>query len=78
MVKDFNKRMAVSKIRLSAHNLPVESGRYSNIPRQKCVCNLFHLNEVSDEFHYCIVCLHHEFLKLRVNYSQILISTELI
>ena len=29
-VKDLNKRVAVTKLRLSAHNLPVEIGRYSN------------------------------------------------
>ena len=39
-------------MRLSAHNLSVESGRYSNIPRQKRVCNLCNLDEVGDEFHY--------------------------
>ena len=69
-VKDFSKRVAVSKFRLSAHNLPIESGRYSNIPKQNRLCNFCNLSEVGDEFHYCMVCPHHEFLKLRTTYLQ--------
>ena len=69
-VKDFNKRVAVTKLRLSAHNLPVETGRYSNTPKQNRVCTFCNLGEVGDEFHYCMVCPHHEFQKLRDTYMQ--------
>ena len=65
-IKDLNKRAAVTKLRLSAHNLPVEIGRYSNTPKQNRLCTLCNLGEIGDEFHYCMMCPHHEFQKLRI------------
>ena len=50
-VVDFKKRVAVSKMRLSAHNLPIETGRYCNTPRQSRCCGVFNQNEIGDEFH---------------------------
>ena len=64
-LKDFNKRVAVTKVRLLAHYLSVESGGYPNIPKQNRVCTLCNLDEVGNEFLYCVVCPHHEFQKLK-------------
>ena len=66
-VVDFKKRVAVSKMRLSAHNLPIETGRYSNTPRQSRCCGVCNQNEIGDEFH-CMVCPQHEFLHLRTTF----------
>ena len=32
------------------------------------LCTLCNLGELGDEFHYCMVCPHHKFQKLRTNY----------
>ena len=45
-VKDLNKRVAVTKLRLSAHNLPGEIGRYSNTPKKNRLCTLCNLGEI--------------------------------
>ena len=67
-VVDFKKRVAVSKMRLSAHNLLIETGRYCNTPRQSCCCGVCNQNEIGDEIQYCMVCPQHEFLHLRTTF----------
>ena len=49
-VVDFKIRVAVSKMRLSGHILPVETGRYCNTPRQSRCCGVCNRNEIGDEF----------------------------
>ena len=67
-VVDFKKRVTVSKMTLSAHNLPIETGRYCNTPRQSRRCGVCNQNVIGDEFHYCMVCPQHEFLHLRTTF----------
>ena len=67
-VVDFKKRVAVSKMRLSAHNLPIETGRYCNTPRKSRFCGVCNQNEIGGEFYYCMVCPQHEFLHLRTTF----------
>ena len=67
-VVDFKKRVTVSDMRLAAHNLPIETGRYCNTPRQSRCCGVCNQNEIGDEFHYCMVCPQHEFLHLRTTF----------
>ena len=67
-VVNFKKRVAVSKISLSAYNLPIEIGRYCNTPRQSRCCGVCNQNEIGDESHYCMVCPQHEFLHLRTTF----------
>ncbi len=46
-----DQRRAITKIRLSAHDLPIEKGRRQNIPRHKRYCNMCPAIRVGDEFH---------------------------
>jgi hypothetical protein len=46
----------VAKFRLSSHNLEIETGRYTNTPREHRICKLCHLNAVESEFHFISVC----------------------
>ena len=50
-------RSAITKIRTSAHKLPVETGRYQNVPRENRICP-FGCNVVGNEFHYMFECKH--------------------
>ena len=37
---NYKLRNAIAKIRVSAHSFPIETGRYSNIPRADRICQL--------------------------------------
>ena len=65
IIKDINKRVVVSKIQLSGHNLPAESGRYSN-NFNVCVIFANSMKFVTNS----TTCPHHEFMKLRVKFVQ--------
>ena len=61
----FTERRAISKFRTSAHNLPVETGRYLGIKdRSQRLCP-FCNKGVGDEIHYVTECKFHAFTKLR-------------
>lgn len=44
------------KFRLSNHRLPVETGRWENIPLEDRKCKVCDKNDIGDEFHYLFVC----------------------
>jgi hypothetical protein len=46
----------ITKFRLSAHKLSIESGRYSNTPRHNRLCNICGSVDVEDEFHFILKC----------------------
>ena len=58
-------RIALSKLRLSAHRLPIETGRYDQISRWERLCP-FGCNQVGDEQHYFLYCKH-PFLQELIN-----------
>lgn len=49
-------RIALTKFRISAHNLAIERGRFENIPRAERKCIFCNLNVVESEFHFLLVC----------------------
>ena len=51
-MKNVKTRVAVTKMRISCHLLPIESGRYKKIPRVERLCPLCNRSEIGDEFHY--------------------------
>ena len=55
-ISNIKHRQAVTKLRISSHRLPVESGRYNNNPFDKRTCKLCNLNEVGNEQHYLMQC----------------------
>ena len=44
------------KFRTCNHKLPIEIGRYTNIPRQERLCTLCDQRCIGDEFHYVLEC----------------------
>ena len=44
------------QLRISAHKLPVEAGRYKNIPHNDRICKHCDLNEFGNEQHYLMSC----------------------
>ena len=58
MLDKFNLRKALCRFRISAHDLRIESGRYSKNPtnRSDRICTRCDKNEVEDEFHFLLRC----------------------
>jgi hypothetical protein len=50
-------------IRLSSHNLFIETGRYTGIVRNKRKCMLYNLNGLEDEFHFVLQCTKYNDLR---------------
>ena len=48
------------KFRTSNHSLPIETGRWENVPFDDRKCQLCHKNELGDEFHYLFCCTYFE------------------
>ena len=60
---NFHHRRAISKIRISAHNLMIEFRRYKKpkpLPREDRLCKFCNLNEVENEIHFITRCLKYD------------------
>jgi hypothetical protein len=57
-INDFRLRSALTKLRISAHTLRIETGRYSRPPldRNERKCQLCNSNDIEDEFHFIFIC----------------------
>jgi hypothetical protein len=53
---NFDKRRSITKLRISAHRLEIEAGRYKNIDKRDRICTNCNLNEVEDEEHLLMTC----------------------
>lgn len=49
-------KIALSKFRLSSHNLEIERGRYFNVPRSERICKICQMNVIENEFHFRLTC----------------------
>ena len=61
-------RSAITRLRISAHFLPIEKGRYESTPREKRVCPLCFSRSIGDAQHYLMHCTSPGFMKLRIDY----------
>ena len=49
-------KSAFSKLRLSSHQLAIETDRHTGIERQNRKCTLCIKNDIEDEFHFVLIC----------------------
>jgi hypothetical protein len=58
-------RIALTKLRISAHNLRIQTGRYSRerVERNLRYCLICNTNEIEDEFHFVFKCPAYENLR---------------
>lgn len=61
-------RKIFMKFRTANHHLPVETGRWSNIPLNQRVCKLCNTGQIADKFHYILECK--ELLTFRHRYLE--------
>ena len=62
-ILNFKERQAITKLRISAHCLPVETGRYNRTNPQQRICPLCK-NGIGDEEHYFTCCQNKEISSL--------------
>ena len=74
VIKNVKTRVAVTKMRISCHLLPNESGRYKKIPRVERLCPLCNRSEIGDEFHYLLKCTHASLSHIRGIFLESLYS----
>ena len=55
-IHDKQFRIALTKFRLSSHDLAIERGRFENIPRDERICRYCNLNMIENEYHFLLVC----------------------
>ena len=67
-IQEKKYRIAYSRLRVSSHNLAIESGRYTNIPREHRICTFCIQNLVENEYHMVLVCPFYR--DLRVKYLK--------
>jgi hypothetical protein len=67
-INNIHHRQALSRLRISAHDLNIERGRYANIPRAERLCKVCHVLE--DEVHFLDTCTIYN--DLRFNLFQTL------
>ena len=60
-----NLRIALTKLRISAHSLRIQTGRYSRdrVDRNLRYCLICNANEIEDEFHFILMCPAYENLR---------------
>ena len=68
IIQNKKHRNAIAKLRLSSHQLNIETGRHTNIKRLDRKCNLCNLNDLEDEFHFTLICPIYK--DLRIAYIQ--------
>ena len=57
------ERKALTRLRTSANNLPIERGRYLGIPRQLRTCTNCSSHQVGDEIHVLFECPKYDLLR---------------
>ena len=67
-IKNTHQRISVTKLRLSAHKLNIETGRYTNTPRENRICTFCNDNAVEDETHFLRDCTLYN--KIRESFMQ--------
>jgi hypothetical protein len=56
-------RSALTRFRVSSHDLQIERGRYLNTPREQRLCNNCHLRQVESEYHFLLICPKHKSIR---------------
>ena len=68
-IKNFKKKQSFAKLRVSAHDLHIETGRYkkpTKTPVNERTCNFCTTNEVEDEFHVILKCSYYENIRMEM------------
>ena len=62
------EREVLTKFRCCNLKLPIETGRWENIPRENRLCQLCNLQNIGNEYHYLFECTYVNIERLRLKY----------
>jgi hypothetical protein len=62
----YNLKIWITKLRISNLKIPIETGRWRNIPVEELISNMCNEN-IGDEFHYLFICKSPELVRIREN-----------
>jgi hypothetical protein len=57
-VKKFEHRKNITRLRITAHRLQIERGRYQGIPNEERQCLRCDSSDIDDEKHFLFSCSH--------------------
>ena len=60
------EREVLTKFRCCNLKLPIETGRWENIPRENRLCQLCNLQNIGNEYHYLFECTNVNIERLRL------------
>ena len=60
VVRNFDYRRSMCKIRISSHSLKIETGRFTNTPRNERLCTKCSSNTIENELHFLITCVKYD------------------
>ena len=63
ILKKAKDRAALCKIRISAHNLMIEKGRYQKLNRKDGNCLVCNAGEIENEEHFLLHCKHYKLIR---------------
>ena len=64
-IKNDQKRVKITKLRLSNHKLEIEIGRHKKIERNNRLCRLCTMNAIEDECHFIEQCPRYNLIRRR-------------
>ena len=56
IIQNKKHRNIIAKLRLSLHQLNIETGRHTNIEQLDRKCNLCNPNDLEEEYHFTLIC----------------------
>ena len=63
LIKNRKFRNAITKLRLSSHQLNIETGCHRNIERLDCKCTICNLGHLEEKYHFTLVCRAYDDLR---------------
>ena len=70
-------RIALTKFRLSSHDLAIETGRYTNVERDLRYCEHCNQNVIENEYHFLLVCPKYRHLRVKI-FQTILLTMAIL
>ena len=69
VIKNKSYMQALSRFRLSSHQLEIETGRYVGLDRDERLCRKCNTRMIEDEYHFLLICPHYNDIR-RKYFSQ--------
>ena len=64
-ISNSKHRIELTRFRLSAHNLEIETGRFNNINRDNRICTVCNSNMIETEYHFLLCCTYYSDIRTK-------------